>query len=114
MTDPPGPPSDTPPPAPDARPIGVGATIGAGCGGFVAFFVALLFIGGSAATANRPLSGILIFVVLALVLVGVFVAAVRNATPRGRGLLVRAAIGFGIAAAVFGSCLAAISGTNFH
>ena len=46
--------------------------------------------------------------------IGLFVGMVRSATRRGRALLVRAAIGFGIAAAIFGSCLAAISGTNFH
>jgi hypothetical protein len=107
------PPPHVPPPL-DDRPVGLGTTLGAGCLGFVAFFVVLAVVGGMAAVPNEPLAGIIVLVVGALIVVALFVAVVRSATRRGRALLVRGAIGFGIAAAIFGGCLAAISGTNFH
>ena len=107
------PPPHVPPPL-DDRPVGLGTTLGAGCLGFVAFFVVLAVVGGMAAVPNAAAAGFAILVVGTLAVVALFVAVVRSATRRGRALLVRGAIGFGIAAAIFGGCLAAISGTNFH
>ena len=119
MTEPPDAPPDdrpdlTPPPPPppalDAaeEPITAGATLGAGCAGFALFFVAALVIGGLAAIPNGQ-GGIFVFVICVVTLIAAFVTAVRNAASRRRGLLVRGAIGFGVAAVVFGGCLAIVA-----
>ena len=103
MTVPPGAPDEVPAGAP-TRP-GTVPTIAAGCAGFFAFY-----IGGMAvAIGSARGGGIGVGFVLALIVV-VAATAYRNTTAGGRALLARMAIGIGVAALVFGGCLALVTG----
>ena len=97
--------SDEPPP-PAPRPPG--SPIALGCGGFVSFF-ALALVVGLAATA-------LGWLVLAPIAVGVVVAvrSLRAATPAGRANAARFAVGFAVAAVIFGGCIVAIGQADFR
>jgi hypothetical protein len=114
MTDPLGP-SDSPPPAesPNAPreaplPIGTASAIGFGCAGFIGFFVVAGLI------ALGFASGAVVGVALLVVLVGAIVGGLRGAAPRTRAVMARVGVGFGIAAVVFGGCIAVIAQGNFH
>ena len=112
--------SDGPPPpgTPDAHetpdapppPRAPGNPLALGCGGFVSFF-ALAALVGLLATAIG-------WAVLVPIAIGVafLVQAVRGATPAGRTGLARFAVGFGIAAVVFGGCLVLVANglKNMH
>jgi hypothetical protein len=89
-------------------PIGPGRTFALGCGGFLLFWVAFGVLGS--AFASSPAVGA---VMLVAVIVGV-VALVRGGDRRTRAVMARLAVGFTIAAVIFGGCIALISGTNFH
>ena len=103
----PPPPSPLPPPSP-AAPIGGGRSVALGCGGFLLFWVAFAVL-GSAFASSVPVG----VVVLVAAIVGV-VALVRGGDQRRRAVMARLAIGFAVAAVIFGGCIVAISNTNFH
>lgn len=84
---------------------GLVPTVAAGCAGFLAFY-----IGGMAlAIASARSGGIGLGVVLALI-VALAVMVFRNTTAGGRPILARVALGIGVAALVFGGCLALVAG----
>jgi hypothetical protein len=95
-----------PAPPPATRPPG--NPIALGCGGFVSFFALALVVGMAAAAIG--------WLVLGLIAIGVGLAVqgVRRATPAGRTDLARFAVGFAIAAVLFGGCIVLISNADFR
>ena len=99
-------PDDVPPDVPPARAKpGMGATLAAGCAGFIVFYIGAfaLVIGMARADATGAA------VVGALILI-VAVTVVKNAGAGGRAILARVAVGVAVAALVFGGCLALVTG----
>ena len=102
MTSPDDPtPPGTPPPS-------TGRSLALGCGGFLLFWVAFALLGSSFAS-SVPLG----VTVLAGVVVGAIVVF-RGADAPRRALLARVAVGFAVAAVIFGGCLAIIANADFR
>ena len=82
-----------------------GSPLALGCAGFVTFYaIAAVF-----ALAIGTLEwGALALVVLLALAIALFVSSARRATPAGRVRHARFAVGFGVAAVVFGGCLALV------
>jgi hypothetical protein len=93
---------------PSPKPLRTGRSVALGCGGFLLFYVAA-GITAAAIGAGGPFG---IVVVVALV-VGL-VLLVRGADAATRAVLGRMAVGFAIAAVIFGGCIVALSNTSFH
>jgi len=101
-------PPPVPPAASPAPPISGGRSVALGCGGFLLFWVAFAAL-GSAFASNVPFGAALLIAAVVAV-----VALVRGGDARQRAVMARLAIGFAVAAVIFGGCIVAISGTNFH
>jgi hypothetical protein len=83
----------------------LGGPLALGCAGFVTFYaIAAVF-----ALAIGALEwGALALAVLLALAVALFVSSARRAAPGGRVRYARFAVGFGVAAVVFGGCLALV------
>jgi hypothetical protein len=108
------PPDDVPaatldvPPA-EPTPPSFASSVGLGCAGFIGFFV-LAAIATPIALSAGPVPSI----VLGVFFLAFVAFLVKSATRHQRQRLARVAIGFAIAAVVFGGCLALIATADFR